>query len=1278
MQIIVFSAIVLASSVATPPDWENPAVVGRNKEPGHCTLMPFATAEQAMQGAREASPWFKSLNGDWKFHWVASPEKRPTGFQQTDFDDSQWGTIEVPSCWELKGFGTPIYTNVNYPFHKDPPNVMGNVPADWTKAGEPNPIGSYRTTFSLPSSWNGREVFLHFDGIKSAAYVWINGRQVGYSQGSKTPAEFNVTQYIHPGENLLAVEVYRWSDGSYLEDQDYWRLSGIFRDVYLFAAAKLHIRDFRVTTDLDDDYRDARLNVRCTLHNYADDDAGAHAVELRLFDADGRPVGESPLASLTVSDLPAGAESRPTIAVDVKGPRLWSCEQPNLYRLLLTLRDASGDVVEVETCRVGFREVEIRDSRLLVNGVPVLLKGVNRHEHDPDRGRSVRMDTMHRDIELMKRFNVNTVRTSHYPNHPAWYDLCDEYGIFVIDEANVESHGMGYGPESLGHDPAWELAHVEREQRMVERDKNHPCVIIWSLGNEAGPGRNFQAARDAIRSIDTTRPIHYERDNDKADIDSAMYPSVDWLDRAGGSDSRKPFVMCEYAHAMGNSVGNLAEYWNVIERHHRLIGGCIWDWVDQGLRRKTADGREYFAYGGDFGDKPNDGAFCINGMVMPDRRPSPKMWEMKHVYQYVGVEPIDLAAGRVRVRNKYCFTNLDEFEIKWQLTEDGSTIQQAQLPPMSLAPQEHTELTIPLDEVSPKPGAAYYLRVSFHLRKDTLWAEKGHEVAWQQLEMPYRTPPAPLLEAGSPPPMQFEQDNDTITIRGKAFRLVFDRHQATIAELDYANDTLIRADKNVVNGPVLNVFRAPVDNDKYVSNSWFEAGLDKLTRGVERCELDTTDPRALAIRTRVDATGENDCHFASETTWTIFGDGSIHISMHVVPHEAPGVLPRIGMRLVLPPAFSHLTWFGRGPNENYVDRKMAADVGRYTSSVADQFFPYVNTQETGCKTDVRWAALTNDEGRGLLVVADPTMSMTALPFTSQELAKARHPVELPTSHAVVLCIDKSQNGLGGASCGPPPLDKYLLRAIPTSFAFSLRPCPAEERSIAETARRRLPIAPRVDVHRDTDGRVSMESARHDVEIFYSTDGSDPTGGQRYHGPFDFSDGGTIRAVAIAAGLMAGPITNETFDLIVPKTQWQVVYVDSEQPGEGEARQAIDGDPNTYWHTRWEGEEPRPPHEIQIDLGSRYTLDGITFLPRQGNDHGRIAEYELYLSDDGRTWNTPVAKGRLPGGAQRQQVIFDTTHAGRFVRIVARSEQHGRPWTSIAEFSVIAKRRVDQD
>jgi beta-galactosidase/beta-glucuronidase len=662
-------------------DWQNLQVVGRNKEPGHATLVPYADDVTALGGDREASPYFKSLNGDWKFKYAPNPASAPADFYEDDFEASEWATISVPGNWQLRGYDRPIYTNVQYPF---PIDDLPRVPED------DNPTGCYRRTFTLPREWDGRQIFLLFEGVDSAFHLWINGQMVGYSQGSRLPAEFNVTPYVHAGENTLAVRVYRWSDGSYLEDQDFWRLSGIYRDVYLWAAPPVHVRDFWVRTDLDEAYQDAVLKVRAKVWNYGHEDVAGYSVEVRLSDADGRPTFTKPLSGQVAVE--AGGKVTLDLEQPVTNPEKWSDEQPYLYTLLIFLKDAAGNILEVESCQVGFRKVEIRDGQIHVNGAPILLNGVNRHEHDPDTGHTVTVESMLQDIHLMKQFNINAVRTSHYPNHPRWYDLCDQYGIYVFDEANIESHGVW---DRLTKDPKWKTAFLERGIRMVESDKNHPCVIVWSLGNESGYGPNHEALADWIHEHDPTRPVHYESATQWRsyegpetapciDMVSVMYPPVDRIvEMAQTPRETRPLVMCEYAHAMGNSCGNLKEYWEAVEGYKRLQGGFIWDWVDQGIRQVTDDGEEWFAYGGDFGDQPNDGNFCINGLIWPDREPHPALWEVKKVLEPVRVEPVDLAAGQVRISNEYRFSDLSGLDVSWTLTAHGQVLQYGDLPKLN-------------------------------------------------------------------------------------------------------------------------------------------------------------------------------------------------------------------------------------------------------------------------------------------------------------------------------------------------------------------------------------------------------------------------------------------------------------------------------------------------------------------------------------------------------------------------------------------------------------------
>jgi len=726
--------------------------------------------------------------------------------------------------------------------------------------------------------------------------------------------------------------VYRYSDGSYLEDQDFWRLSGIFRDVYLFSAPKLHIRDFKVLTDLDENYQNATLSVTAKITNYSDQ-PGSGMVSLELL-GNGLAMN-GPKVKVAIPQIQE--EKTVDFQVQVNNPLKWSAEKPNLYQLLLKLEDDSGKVIEIIPGNVGFREVEIKNRQLFVNGKSVLLKGVNRHEHDPDTGHYISVESMIRDIEIMKQFNINTVRTCHYPDDPIWYDLCDKYGLYVIDEANIESHGMGYGKESLGHDIRWQKAHIDRMLRMIGRDKNHPSIIIWSMGNEAGPGVNFKATAEATKAVDPSRPIHYEQMNKVADIDSVMYPHVDRLIARGKSDSEKPYIMCEYAHAMGNSVGNLQEYWDAIEKYEPLIGGCVWDWVDQGLRKIDDQGREFWAYGGDYGDQPNDNNFCMNGLVFPDRQIPPKMWEVKKVYQYIGLEADDLLAGKISVKNKYAFLNLKEFDIKWQLTEDGSVIQQGTLDPIDLAAGGTAVLTVPFRQPSLTAGAEYHLRVSFHLSRDTLWARKGHEVAWQQFALPFEVPAVEMMDMDKLPALKLVRQGEKVKIAGKNFNVIFSRTSGTIDALYYGNLVVIAPNKNSTNGPVLNAFRAYTDNDENLLGDWQrhdfwkKAGLHQLQYQVKKFQVNRLSNNAIQIIALTACMGTEEAGFEHLATFTVLGNGCIKIDNQVTPvGKLPTpILPKIGLVMTVPSAYENFTWLGRGPHENYLDRKVSADVGLY-------------------------------------------------------------------------------------------------------------------------------------------------------------------------------------------------------------------------------------------------------------------------------------------------------------------------------------------------------------
>jgi len=1074
-------------------DWENPQVVGHNKEPAHATLLPYADEAAALTGDRQASPYFQLLNGEWKFHYAPNPASAPAGFHRIDLDVSGWDTIAVPGNWQLQGYDKPIYTNVQYPF---PPDDLPRVPQD------DNPTGCYRRTFTVPAEWSERQIFLLFDGVDSAFYVWVNGEEVGYSQDSRLPAEFDVTPYVHVGENTLAVRVYRWSDGSYLEDQDFWRLSGIYRDVCLVATPPVHVRDFWVRTELDAAYQHAVLKVRAHVRNYGAAAAAGYTLEVKLFDARGKPVFADPLVqwepvsrhgpwaapSTDVVDVRAKAEVTLELEAEVTNPEKWSDEHPYLYTLLLTLKDSDGRVLEVERCTVGFRRVEIKDGQVHVNGLPIVFKGVNRHEHDPDTGHTVSVESMIQDIRLMKQFNVNAVRTSHYPNDPRWYDLCDQYGLYVFDEANVESHGVW---DRLAKDPQWTTAFLERTMRMVERDKNHPSVIVWSLGNESGYGPNFAAAAGWIHECDPTRPVHLESATTQwayqgpqtapaIDLVSVMYPSVERIiEMAQAPGETRPLVMCEYAHSMGNAAGNLKEYWEAVDKYPRLQGGFVWDWMDQGLRQVTADGQEWFAYGGDFGDVPNDGPFCINGLLFPDRRIHPALWECKKMQEPVRVEPVDLLAGQIKIVNRYRFSDLSGLDISWRLSADGDVLQTGksvnrQIGKSANQPAcEATNLdvpagggeivTVPFQKPELKPGTEYWLTLSFTLAEDTLWAERGHQVAWAQLQVPFDAPAAPALQPEDMPALHVQQSAGTVTVSGADFSLAFDEAEGTLASFRYRGAELIER------GPLLNAWRAPTNNDEgqrwsvQSANSWRKAGLDRLRHQVKKVDVTLVSPQVVQVKVQSNVSApDREDGFACEYTYTVYGSGDVVLDTRVVPSQNLPPLPRIGLQMVLPGGYEHLTWYGRGPHETYADRQEGAQVGVYRGTVDEQYVPYVVPQEHGNKTGVRWVSLTDDRGVGLLASVIPSaasvipsiasvipsearnlgphlLEVSAHHFTTEDLTQARHTYELKRREEITLNLDYRQSGLGGASCGPGTLPQYLIQPQPVAYRVRLRP-----------------------------------------------------------------------------------------------------------------------------------------------------------------------------------------------------------------------------------------------
>ncbi|MBN2862798.1 MAG: DUF4981 domain-containing protein [Bacteroidales bacterium] len=1040
----------IAFTEKEPHDWENPEMFGQNKEAPHASLISFNDEAYALEGIKANSSNYLSLDGIWKFNLVNAPDNRPYWFFKDDFDTRRWDDIEVPSNWEMKGYDVPIYVNIPYPFKKDPPFIQKDY----------NPVGSYKRNFRLPSGWKNKEIFLHFGGVSSAFYVWVNEKLVGYSQDSKTPAEFNISKYLKRGKNSIAVEVYRWSDGSYLEDQDFWRLSGIQRSVFLHARPKTYIQDFFAVGDLVNNYKDGHFKLGVSLKG-----SGEKSEDLTVK------------ASLTDKGKELFSESKDVNLEDNKAYlefdkilpeiEIWSAENPRLYSLLITLQDRKGNILECISSKTGFRKVEIKDSQLLVNGKAVLLKGTNLHEHDDVTGHVISEKTILADIKVMKSHNINAVRTSHYPQQELWYEMCDKYGLYLIDEANIESHGIGYNKDvTLADKPEWAAAHLARMQAMVERDKNHPSVIIWSLGNEAGDGHNFLANYKWTRQRDNSRPVQYERAEKSTntterhtDIFCPMYAKIEYLEAyARDEKNDRPLIMCEYAHAMGNSTGNLQNYWDVIEKYPKLQGAFVWDWVDQGILQTDKNGEKYWAYGGDFGEEgvPSDGNFCINGLVWPDRTPKPGLSEVKKVYQYVGIEPVDLKTGLIRIRNKYDFTNLSEFNFDWEVAANGSVIQSGNIPLPDLEPGRELNVMIPITDIDPEPGTEYFLNLRFSRSDEWTIIPENHIYATAQFKLPVE---GSKIASGTDKlaVIQTKTVGNDLEVAGKDMKVVFSLESGRMRSWIYKGKELL------LKGPEPDFWRPPTDNDYGYGMDrklgiWKKAGEGSV---VTKVDIRHSEMDRVVVVFRYDILGIDVEKIAGySTSYTILGSGDIIIanSFEKLSESLPEI-PRMGMQLQLPGEFKNLRWFGRGPHENYVDRKTSADIGLYESIVSGQYVPYIRPQENGYKTDTRWLTLTNDSGEGIMVTGRPLFCFAALNNTHDDfespgnLARYRKDAKSANTHTndviprdlVNLNIDLGQMGVGGDdSWGAPIHPQYRLQERRYEYSFRMRPVDEED------------------------------------------------------------------------------------------------------------------------------------------------------------------------------------------------------------------------------------------
>ena len=1016
------------------PVVENQEVLHINTEKPHATLIPYASKAAALKGRFTNSIFYSSLDGKWKFKWSPDPEHRPADFYKPSYDVSKWGEIEVPRSWQTAGFGTAIYTNSKEPFANKKPRVMDVPDKRFTSYKERNPVGSYRRTFTVPSSWRGRQIFITFDGVDSCFYLWINGKKVGYSQGSRTPAEFNITKYLVKGENTIAVEVYRYCDGAYLEDQDMFRLSGIFRKVYLWAAPQQHIRDFFVKTDLDSHYKDTTLTVDVDVHNYTRATAAA-TVSMELLDASGKTVAT---AESKLSLVP-GQDTSASMTKNISNPLKWSAEHPNLYTFLLTLKDKSGKVIEVLKSKVGFRKIEFKDGTMCINGKPIMFRGVDRHEHSYDKGHYVTEKECLRDVLLMKRHNINAVRTSHYPNNPEWYDLCDQYGIYLIDEANLET-----GDNSISNSKDWIPAYLDRVVRMVERDKNHPSIVIWSMGNESGNPRGvcFKAVQEWVKERDPSRGRIY---GPYSNLSSPMYKRPSDLRREAEKRIKQPgrfgpIVQVEYAHSMGNSTGAMREYMDAYDSTPGLLGGFIWDWIDQGLKKEVPGkpGKFFAAYGGDYGDFPNNGNFCLNGLIDADRKTvHPAIHEVKKAYQAIDVKPVDLAAGKVLVKNKNLFTNANEYDASWELMANGKVVKSGDLGEIDVPPLSTKEITIPVTAATIPKGKECFVKILFKLTQKTPWADKGFVVAWDQLAFPFKPRKLTIPMSGK---VAVREAGDIITLKGTGFEIVIGKSSGCVEKFNSHGVAVLKTSL------VPNLYRIMTDNDMAWRvrepgrrEFWLKANDSRKVTSVTVKRL---APGMVAVSAKF---SYPEAKGVFKATYTVNGAGQLMVDASFTYGDGIQPVPRIGMQTGIDKSFAKFTWYGRGPHEAYSDRKESAAFGIYTAGMEQLYFPYERPQSTGNRTDVRWLTITDAKNNSIWIAGRPQFDFSASPYTMKSVIGKKHQYELEPAAFTILNINYGETGVGGDTTWggkAKPHEQYLLLPETTykySFVISAGP-----------------------------------------------------------------------------------------------------------------------------------------------------------------------------------------------------------------------------------------------
>ena len=1309
--------------VAAPAgnEWESPQQLSLNKEQPKAWFFNFASIESARKVLPDASEYYQSLDGTWRFNWVPNPAERPVDFYKTDFDDTKWDNVEVPMNWNVAGiqkdgsqkYGTPIYVNQPVIFKHQVAvgdwkhGVMREPAPHHTTYKHRNEVGSYRRTFTIPAEWEGREIYINFDGVDSFFYLWINGQYVGFSKNSRNLAAFNITKYLaKKGENIVAVEVYRNSDASFLEAQDMFRLPGIFRTVSLTATAPVQLRDLRVRTDLDENYCDGTANIEIDVRNLTKKDAKNYTVEATLYAnklfSDENEVVSGSTTTAAVPVTAAGATNTSKMAIAVKAPNKWSGEAPYRYTLVVQLKNKKGKVVETASTYFGFREVEIKDTPaekdefglagryFYVNGQPVKLKGVNRHENNLERGHAITREQMYNEVMLMLRGNINHVRCSHYPDAPFWYYLCDKYGIYLEDEANIESHEYYYGKESLSHVPEFEAAHVARVMEMAHATINSPSIVIWSLGNEAGPGVNFEKAYANLHAFDASRPVQYERNNNIVDMGSNQYPSIAWVRGAvkGEYNIKYPFHISEYAHSMGNAGGNLKDYWEAMESTNFFCGGAIWDWADQAFYNYDKKGNKYMGYGGDFGDRPNDHLFCMNGVMLPDHTPKPEYYEVKKVYQNVGVKFADNAKSKIEIFNKRYFCDLSDLAVKASLWEDGKEVYSKMLPETKVAPRKKAIVDLGID-YKRDASKEYFVKVEFLLKNEMPWAKKNYVQMAEQLllQNPAAKPAlATVANVGGDLAMESNSDKQTTTVKGadNAFTVAFDDKKGVLYNVVYGGKEILPAGNTMK----LSAFRAPVDNDNWARNAWYANGLYNLVDSVLSKNTQTmadgtiviqyivhtqapfggkivrNDDNTMKIVDNKAPLGENGFFFTSNRIWTIYKDGSVELKSSILGSNSALNLARIGYEIQLPEELKYYHYYGAGPHNNYNDRKAAAFVEQYDSKVADQFVHFPKPQDMANREDVRWCALTDYSGNGVVFVATEGMSASALQWNSVQLAEAGHPYQLPKSNSTYLNLDRKVTGLGGNSCGQGgPLEPDCVKAGDNMMGFIMRPVKAAK--FTETANVSSSAIAPIVVVRDRRGYVSMRCEDAAVEIYYKEGTGRKAKSKKYSEPIKMDQGGTITVWDKNRPEMASvynykPVTIQPIE---------VIYASSQEI-EAPASCLVDGDVNSTWHTMYSVTVAQYPHWVDFDAGEECTVKGFSYLPRQdGGTNGIVKDYEISISLDGKNWKS-IKKGTFARGTAVKNILFDAPVKMRYIRFTALSAQNGADFAGGAEFEII--------